>query len=343
MNKYSVYESMEQIDDRYLSDAQKAREREHKSYSRGKIAAIAACAAVLVCGTVAAAAGMGGLEKISGFFSNRSANLSGYDQLPALVNPADYATGLESDVHPLTGAAAFVSASVSDHFVYAMVEYAVEDDVLAALPEGRTLGFDWKKCHTNLSGTTAGVSPVSLDGGILTVMVYEGGAEKIPDVMEFTLRDLGYTDENYNFVTLKECRIDMTLNKSEVAVMEATPALNVSYFDGIEFRAEVSPLGVLLSCDYEQWQAKYGDPKTSRGSKEIGYNYMQFYLTDGTVIGDGESYESVYGICGSQGGWTEFDTPENVSGTEYFYYGFEVPVDVNTVDKITLRGMEFDF
>ncbi len=340
MNKYSAYEALNQIDDRFVAEAAEKRNG-RRAFKKSRLVAVAAVAAVVLCGTVAAAAGMGGLEKISGFFSNRSARYAEYDRLPALVNPADYAVGLESDVHPLEGTAAFVSASVSDHFVYAMVEYGVEDEVLAALPEGAKLSFDWRKSVTNLSGTTRGVSPVSLDGNILTVMVYEGGSQSIPDEMQFTLRNLGYADENYNFVTLRECEIEMTLPKSEVAVIPATQALNTSTFDGIEFRAEISPLGVLLSCDSSLWYEKYESNKATRGSKELGINYMQFYLSDGTVIGDGVSYDSVYSICCSEGGWIDYGA--DGSGVENFYYGFETPVDVNTVDKITIRGMEFNF
>ncbi len=337
MDKYRAFELMENIDDEYLAEAEG---KSSKKLRGGKMIAVAASAAVLLCGTVAAAAaGLGGLDRIGSFFGSVRSDNAAYSQLPALVNPADYATGLENDVHPLTGTAAFVSASVSDHFAYAMVEYGVEEDVLSALPEGETLSFNWQKCRSNLDATTAGCSPVSLDGNILTVMVYDGGAREIPDTMEYTLRDLGYFDSETNsFVTLKECEIDMTLEKSQVAVIEATKALNTSTLDGVEFSAEISPLGVLLTFDHDGWNARYSDPKAAITDKGIDINYMQFYLTDGTVIGDGESYDSVYSIFRSQGGWVSFD-----GSTEYRYYGFSSPIDVSTVDKITLSGMEFDF
>ncbi len=338
MNKYRVFEAMEDIDDRYLAEADRER-KEKKVHNPGRIIAVAACAAVILSTSVAAAAGLGAMDKIAGFFSNERGMFSEYDRLPAILNPLDYATDLESGTHPLTGTASFAAATCSDHFVYAMVEYAVEDEVLAALPEGASLTFDHRKSRSNLSGTTAGIRDVSLDENILTVMIYEGGAPEIPEVMSFTLRNLGYWDENHaSFTVLKECEIDMTLNKSEVSVIPPTQALNTSFMNGIEFKAEITPLGILLSCDHQQWDEKYGDPKTTRASKEIGLNYMQFYLKDGTVIGDGMDYSTVYGIFASEGGWVDFE-----NNREYRYYGFNEPIDIETIDKITLRELEFDF
>lgn len=336
MDKYRVYEVMESVDDKYIGEASEARTAVVKKTGKLRFAAIAACAAIILCGTVASAAGLGGFEKVSEFFTNSSLRFQQYDQLPTLTNPADYAVEIENDVHPLTGTAAFTAVSCSEHYFYAAVEYAVEEDVLSAVPEGAKLSFS-PIFDSNLSGITVGISPISLDGNILTFMIYEGGTDYLPETMNFTIKDLGYW-QGYDFVTVKECKIDMTLEKSEVSVLPAVQSLSTSSFDGIEFNAEISPLGIILTCDYQQWEAKYGENSDTRHSKELGLNYMQFYLKDGTVVGDGQDYSTVYGVFASEGGWVDFNT-----NTEYFYYGFETPVDLSTIDRITIRGMEFYF
>ena len=61
-------------------------------------------------------------------------------------------------------------------------------------------------------------------------------------------------------------------------------------------------------------------------------------MKDGSVYGDGESYNSVYGLIRSQTGWIDFDNKK-----EYNSYGFTVPVDISEIECISFHGEEFFF
>lgn len=328
-DRYKLFESLNYIPDSAVEEAEDIRQNSTKGRRFPiNLALIAAVAAALALGTVAAAVGISrmGLEKLGGYFEENKAEIPA--GVPVISEPQSYASPIDPEETTPLGEADIISVSCSDHFMFATVEYRREG--ISEIPEGAR--FMFQSVSANLHGISQVIEPLSREGDTVTEIIYLGGIRELPaDVCEFTLGEFGYYDNAGEFVTIDETPVTAQFSMSDVTVMESKKALNTAVIEGIEFSAEITPLGVVFSCPAEQMD-EYLKADTF-ADKYFSYLRIDIAFADGTAT-SGET--DGVGLYASEGGWLK-------DGVKYQYYGFSVPIDADSVTGLTYCGEQFTF
>ena len=324
-----VYE-IGKINPKYIEEAAEY----HRKKPRFKPLLLAAVISVSVCGLTAAAIGIGGLEKLKEYFDSESAKFS--DEVPTIDDPALYGADL-SDKELSEGEARAVSISSDGHSFFAMIEYALSEKELAAAPDNSSLGF--KRYFDNCGGICVGIQPISREDNIFTCLYYSGGITDMPkDGITVSLEGLGYYTGNIGdgFTVISERSLSVNIKKESLRFLEFKKASNTVKVENLNLKAELSSLGLILSCDSGEYSNMVEEHGKKYAAKFLQVNDFVFYMKDGTVYGDGEDYASVSGLFRCQCGWSE-------SGREYFYYGFSAPIDADEILKISVCGETLNF
>ena len=231
----------------------------------------------------------------------------------------------------------FVSAVRDKYNIFVMLEYEADESVLTDdIPEDAVFGF-WEHCSS--SGISQQIECDPFSGNKFSVAYHIGGIDPLPeDDLVIDMKNFGFYSDN-SFITLSEEKFAVTVPISEITVQQSIKADNSVQVNGIEFEAELSPFGLLLSSDTDAYINDNGGLENYFSDKYLfSFNNFAFYMKDGSVFGDGESYDSVYGLIRSQTGWIDFE-----NGKEYNSYGFTVPVDISEIERISFHGEKFFF
>lgn len=216
-----------------------------------------------------------------------------------------------------------------------MLEYEADEPAIPAdIPEISSFGFYGAEI-----GGSYGMEAVSKSGNCFSFACHIGGTRELPsDVITLELENFKYHGDN-GFVPLSEEKLTACVTMSEMNVLQFIKADNSVQIDGITYEAEISPLGLLLYNDTDAYINDEGGLENDNFDKyKFSFINFIFYMKDGSVFGDGESYDSVYGLFRSQSGWTDFDNKK-----EYNSYGFAVPVDISEIERISFHGEDFFF
>lgn len=243
----------------------------------------------------------------------------------------------EEDI-PEKESARIVSAACDNYNIFAVIEYKADEKILNEnIHEDTIFGFDHYGPVERL-GISNGIELITRTDNVFSFAYHSGGIRAMPeDEINIELEGFGYYGDDGHFIPVSESRLVVTVRTDELNIQQSVNALSTVQIEGIEFEAKLSPLGMLLSADageVENWEASTG----AHMAKYLGFNYFMFFMKDGSVHGDGESYNSVYGLIRSQSGWIDFD-----EGKSYYSVCFSVPLDISEIERISVHGAEFSF
>lgn len=323
-----VYE-IGNINPKYIEEA-----TEYRRKKRFKPFLLAAVISLAVCGLAAAAIGTGGLERLKEYFDTESGKFK--DKVPVIDDPMLYGTDL-LDSAPLAGEAKAVSISSDGHSFFVMIEYALSEQELANAPDCTSLSF--KYYSDNCEGVCVGIQPVSRKGNIVTCLYYSSGISDIPgDGITVNLKALGYYGGSISdgFTVISDRSLSVNIKRESFKLLEFKKASDTVMAENLNLKAELSPLGLILSCDSVEYSKMTEEHGIKYAAKFLQVNDLMFYMQDGTVYGDGEDYSSVSGLFRSSCAWSE-------NGREYFYFGFSAPIDTDEISQISVCGETFEF
>lgn len=319
-----------------------------KKIRRLSIPLLIAAAVIMTAGITIFAAELGGLSLLKGYF-DKTRNEYDISEIPVIEEAEIYGTEITYTTAAATGAyvqeentsekesARIVSVSCDKYNIFIMLEYEADRSVITAdIPDVSSFGFRFYSAE--ISGSYS-MEAVSRTGNLFSFACHIGGIRELPaDMITLELESFGYHGDN-GFVPITEEKLTVDVPMSEMNVLQFIKADNSIQIDGITYEAELSPLGLLLYNDTEAYINDDGGLENYNFDKyKFSFINFIFYMKDGSVFGDGESYDSVYGLFRSQSGWIDFE-----NGKEYNSYGFTVPVDISEIEKISFHGEEFFF
>ncbi|MCH5348228.1 MAG: hypothetical protein J1E40_02800 [Oscillospiraceae bacterium] len=306
---------------------------------------VIAAAVILTAGITIFAAESGGISRLKDYF-DKTRDKYDISDIPVIKDAEIYGTEIIYTTEPVgetseniagMGSVRLVSASCDTYNIFIMLEYEADESVITAdIPDVSSFGFGF--CSAEIGGSYS-MEAVSRTGNIFSFACHIGGMQELPsDMITLELESFGYHDDN-RFVPLTEESLTVDVPMSEMNVLQYIRADNSVQIDGITYEAELSPLGLLLYNDTEAYINDEGDLENYNFDKYLfSFTNFVFYMKDGSIFGDGETYDSVYGLLRSQTGWIDFDNKK-----EYNSYGFTVPVDISEIDRISFHGEEFFF
>lgn len=187
---------------------------------------------------------------------------------------------------------------------------------------------------------------VSREGDIFTYILRITDEGEMPESFTINIGCVGYyTGSKWGaYNKIKYLDADLTVNRSDLNVLDSAVAKNIGVVDGImEIKAEVFPFGLLVTFDEaqaEQWQ------KESEIAKEHGWDWYKYSM--GTVYAflkiemkDGTVYDQYYDLTCNIDTWRDLENDEE--GVKHIRYTFVAPLDVSQIAKITYCGAEFEF
>ena len=355
MNEKKFAEQFGNIDSAFVDEALNYRPLKSKGgihMSKKKMVSIALAAALVVAvGATTVAATLSGLSKMKGYFDNVEDDYDNIAGMPVIEDAEQYGTEVNSSAVSGTVSAQVASVTCDEHSIYALVDITMQG---ATVPDDLTeeAYFTFREWRNENHAISCRSELISREGDVFTYVYHFAGMRKLPEEdIVIKLTDFGYYatgmmyDENRNdlFIPLAECQLDLRISASELNVQQAVNAQSPVLVRGVEMKAELSPLGILLYGDLAEIEEK-----TSVYSEELDMmisdkyfldaKSFQFCMKDGTVVGDGENYETVYGLISAVNGWVDPDT-----GLKYTYIGFAAPIDVSQVECVLVHGAQFDF
>lgn len=316
-----------------------------KKIKRLSIPLLIAAAVLLTAGITIFAAELGGLSLLKGYF-DKTRNEYDISDIPVIEDAEIYGTEINHTAETVggtsenisgMGSVRLVSASCDKYNIFIMLEYEADESVMPAdIPDVSSFGFGFYSAEI---GGSYGMESVSRTGNLFSFACHIGGMRELPsDVITLELESFGYHGDN-GFVPISEEKLTVDVPMSEMNVLQFIKADNSVQIDGITYEAELSPLGLLLYNDTDAYINDNGGLENYNFDKYLfSFTNFVFYMKDGSVFGDGESYDSIYGLIRSQTGWIDFD-----NGKEYNSYGFTVPVDISEIERISFHGEEFYF
>lgn len=316
-----------------------------KRIKRISVPVLAAAVVVLTVGGTVFAVESGGISLLKKYFDG-IVEKHDITDMPVIEDAEIYGTEITvvtSQTKSVTSEPAekesvkVVSAASDNHNLYIMIEYTADESELPENISDETL-FGFGHFEAGGTGISQGMDMISRTGNSFSFVCHIGGIKEMPegDIL-IKLEDFGYRGDDGLFVPISDNKLQVKLNTNDLNIQQSVSAINTAEVDGVEFEAQLSPLGMLLSADadaIENWELSSGEYMT----KYLGFNYFMFFMKDGTVRGDGETYDSVYGLIRSQAGWTDFD-----NGKSYHSIGFSVPLDISEIECVSVHGMEFRF
>lgn len=158
---------------------------------------------------------------------------------------------------------------------------------------------------------------------------------------QLNLYDFGYSTGD-EFIVLQEGKFTLTVEPDMHNTIESyTKTSGPKEVKGVMLEVSLTPISMEVTgsaSKIEELGYKYDKSWLGQGASPWP---IEYYMSDGTVIGSEESYfeTAFYHLINSMGGggWC----PDNdIGGTRL---GFNVPIDVDEVVAIALYGVRFDF
>lgn len=343
MNKYPFLESLDHADEKFVKEVLEYKTAERRIIMKKKIIAIALAAALAVtAGVSAVAENGGGFEKLGEYFNRTRETIKAPEDFPTVdaravsadVTAAVTKNAEAADPEPLKpGEARLTSAFTTNHGFYGTIEWNLEGMGLPdALPEealanhGYDVGgvsfykdVDGEKQRFGIFGMVSTVR----NGNIIEIVIDASNLEKKPEgelIIGFdSLNYTKYEGDNKVMVPVYEGAVEIAVNVDDYPKLESRYSVNKPLGDdGKALTLELCPSGIEIRNEDGEY-----------AGINLLKSVIELRMTDGTCVSgcilDYSNHELIFG-----GG----------SGN---YISFATPLDVETVESVTVDGIEFTF
>ena len=285
----------------------------------------------------------GDLSTMKNYFDYTKKRWEVRDEVPIIEDPKLYAaatdTLVESDIADSMIYPSISVVSGDECSVFAVIEVDTKDLVLPAdIPEDAVLQFKGASENFYNMGAWYPLEFTSQNG---TVYSYAYSCFNIgrglPDEVVFELRDYGYYDGE-EFVTLVKGTYRLIIDSNKFNTTEKLKKISGQMeVKGATLNVALTPYGVKVYGSISQL--------TGLGLLDDKYfliqgNIYELNKRDGSTIGDwdGDFYKNgIYNLTSNWNGWRDPDKDIACYG-----YGFNVPVDVDEIEAVTVHGVRFD-
>lgn len=339
MKKYPFLESLGSADGRFVEEVLEYNTAERRIFMKKKIIAIALAAALAVtAGISAVAANVGGLEKLGEFFDRTREAIDTPEEFPTVdvtAVGADETVSAEPDVsEPLKpGEARLTSAFTTNHGFYGTIEWNLEGMGLPdSLPEDALENHGYNVGAVSLYREVDGERQRCVFGGqigttrngdIIEIVIDANGVEKSLEgnlIIEIDSLDYtAYEVDDKVAVPLYEGKAEIEVNADDYPKLESRYSVNKPLGeDGKALTLELCPSGIEIRNE---------DGECS--GIDLLESVIELRMNDGTTV---------------RGRIRDYSTHELIFafGTSN-YVGFATPLDVDSVESVSVDGVEFTF
>ena len=285
----------------------------------------------------------GDLSTLKNYFDYTKKRWEVRDEVPIIDDPELYAAAtdalVESDIADSMIYPSISVVSGDECSVFAVIEVDTKDLVLPAdIPEDAVLQFKGASENFYNMGAWYPLEFISQNGTVYSYAYscFDIG-RRLPDEVVFELRDYGYYDGE-EFVTLVKGTYRLIIDSNKFNTTEKLKKISGQMeVKGATLNVALTPYGVKVYGSISQL--------TGLGLLDDKYfliqgNIYELNKRDGSTIGDwdGDFYKNgIYNLTSNWNGWRDYDKDIACYG-----YGFNVPVDVDEIEAVTVHGVRFD-
>ncbi|GEM_PF-2670305 len=265
---------------------------------------------------------------------------------PWLENLEEYGVEIENEGEFMTGDFRATAIMCDDHYLWAVVQYALPEKAKKALediPDDAYLSFKYYNIEPSAAYTN--IVPISLEGDVFTFSVYSRGYGSMPDAVEISLNGFGYIspESNWEFVPLWAAKGNITIPSDKLKKMDNRISNTIkcpTKYGDVDISAQLSPFGIMFKLTSENSKAS----KIANNPTGIDLNNLRIHLDDGRIYGSGETYFALYYILDGKSGFLEnYDDTDPTNDIYYISFPFANAVDIQKIEKLSFDGYELVF